>query len=80
MARYSVCGIDCDACEVGRSNGCAGCRENKGNIFWGACDLYACNAKKNQAHCGKCAEFPCAMLREWASSENTERIDNLKKL
>jgi hypothetical protein len=38
------------------------------------------NEEKKQEHCGKCPEFPCDKLKEWASSENPERIDNLKKL
>ncbi len=46
MADYSICGIDCEKCEVGHSNGCSGCKENKGKVFWGECDLYKCNSEK----------------------------------
>ena len=80
MANYSVCGIDCEKCEVGHSNQCPGCKEMKGKVFWGECDLYKCNSQKNQEHCGKCAQFPCDTLKEWAASENTERIENLRNL
>ena len=46
MANYSVCGIDCEKCEVGHSNQCPGCKEMKGKVFWGECDLYKCNSQK----------------------------------
>ena len=80
MARYSTCGIDCDTCKHMERDGCKGCRENEGKIFWGECDLYICCTSKKHEHCGLCAEFPCAMLQEWAAAENCERIDNLRKL
>ena len=80
MANYSICGIDCEKCEIGRSKGCLGCKKNKGKVFWGECDLYNCNSQKKQEHCGKCSKFPCDMLKEWAKSQNPVRIDNLKKL
>jgi hypothetical protein len=80
MANYSICGIDCDLCRFKAEQNCKGCKTIKGNVFWGECDLYKCNSQKNQEHCGKCSQFPCNTLKEWASSENSERIDNLKKL
>ena len=73
----SVCGIDCDECKYKTAKNCPGCRACKGTPFWGNCDLYACAIKKNLPHCGKCEEFPCEMLKEWASGENPERIQNL---
>ncbi|MCH5321267.1 MAG: DUF3795 domain-containing protein [Eubacterium sp.] len=76
----SVCGIDCDACKFNAEMGCSGCKNIKGKVFWGECELYQCNAQKGQEHCGKCCDFPCAKLKEWASSENPERIDNLRAL
>jgi len=80
MASYSICGIDCDACKFKAEQGCKGCKAVQGRVFWGDCDLYRCNAQKNQEHCGKCVQFPCDTLKEWAASENPERIENLKKL
>ena len=80
MANYSVCGIDCEICKYKDENGCKGCRVNEGKIFWGECDLYKCCKSKSLAHCGLCSEFPCTTLKEWASGENPERIDNLKML
>ena len=80
MKNYSICGIDCNSCKFKLEQNCQGCKSLKGKVFWGECDLYKCNSKKNQEHCGKCSNFPCDMLKEWAASENPERIDNLKKL
>jgi len=80
MANYSICGIDCDICKYKNEQNCKGCKSNKGCIFWGECDLYKCCTSKKLEHCGLCEEFPCEMLKEWASGENPERIDNLKKL
>ena len=57
-----------------------GCKNVKGKVFLGECELYQCNAQKEQAHCGQCKQFPCNKLKEWASSENPERIDNLRNL
>ena len=80
LANYSVCGIDCDTCRFKTEQNCNGCRSNEGKIFWGDCELYQCNAEKKQEHCGKCVKFPCNKLKEWASSENPERIENLRNL
>ncbi|MDE5671598.1 MAG: DUF3795 domain-containing protein [Eubacterium sp.] len=80
MANYSVCGIDCDICKYKEEMNCKGCKEIKGNVFWGDCELYQCNCEKKQEHCGKCSQFPCNKLKEWASTDNPERIDNLKNL
>ncbi|MDR2515207.1 MAG: DUF3795 domain-containing protein [Christensenellaceae bacterium] len=77
--KLSVCGIDCDACRFASERNCPGCRAQEGKPFWGSCALYACAAEKGLPHCGKCGEFPCSTLREWASAENPERIDNLRK-
>ncbi|MGN1116993.1 MAG: DUF3795 domain-containing protein [Acutalibacteraceae bacterium] len=80
MNNFSVCGIDCDACRFKTEKNCPGCKKLGGKVFWGECELYKCNKQKGQEHCGKCKQFPCDKLKEWASSENPERIDNLRKL
>lgn len=80
----SSCGIDCDACKFKIEGNCPGCHALKGKPFWsneGTCDLYACANGKNLHDCGKCGEFPCEMLQEWANNEegeNGQRIKNLK--
>jgi len=79
----SMCGIDCDLCEFKKENKCEGCRVSapKGECVWGGrCELHDCADGKDLPHCGKCGDFPCAKLEEWATSENPERIDNLRKL
>ncbi len=80
MASYSICGIDCDICKFKIEQGCKGCKAIQGKVFWGECELYQCNKSRKQSHCGQCSEFPCDKLNEWASSENPERIDNLRNL
>ena len=35
MANYSICGIDCDVCKFAKEQGCKGCKEIKGKVFWG---------------------------------------------
>ncbi len=80
MASYSVCGIDCDACKYREEQNCGGCTYSECKVFWGECEIYKCNIEKEQEHCGKCADFPCAKLKEWASRENPERIENLRNL
>ena len=80
MVNYSACGIDCDTCKFKDEMNCKGCKAIQGKVFWGDCELYQCNCEKKQEHCGKCVQFPCDKLKEWASKENPERIDNLKNL
>lgn len=80
MTEYSMCGIACESCKFKSEQGCHGCRNGKGKVFWGKCELYECCNEKSLEHCGECDDFPCDKLREWASSQNPERIDNLRKL
>ena len=78
--KLSVCGIDCSKCGHLINSQCIGCRKAapEGKCVWnGRCDLFDWSTNKKVEHCGKCAEFPCAMLKEWAASENPERIQNL---
>ncbi|MCL2772175.1 MAG: DUF3795 domain-containing protein [Oscillospiraceae bacterium] len=79
----SSCGIDCDACRFKTEQNCPGCYEIDGKPFWSSnggtkCDLYECAEKRVLPHCGKCRDFPCNMLKDWASAEGPERIDNLR--
>ena len=76
----SVCGIDCSKCNYFMNNQCLGCRKvaPEGKCIWnGRCSLFDCSTNKKVEHCGKCSKFPCEMLKEWASGENPERIQNL---
>jgi len=79
----SSCGLDCDICQFKVEQSCPGCHVLEGKPFWSkgvTCDLYACAAGKNLPHCGQCDGFPCGTLKEWASAEGAERIDNLMGL
>lgn len=80
MSNLSVCGIDCDTCKFHEESDCKGCRECEGKIFWGECKLFQCCSDKKKEHCGLCDKFPCDDLKEFASSQSPERIDNLRKL
>lgn len=63
---YSICRIDCNACKFKVEQNCKGCKTIKGKVFWGECELYNCNAEKEQDHCGKCKQFPCDKLKQSA--------------
>ncbi|GHV36295.1 hypothetical protein FACS18949_15540 [Clostridia bacterium] len=82
----SSCGIDCAACKFAVEQNCPGCHNLNGKPFWssgGVCDLYACADGKGLHNCGKCGEFPCGTLHDWAyqeEGENGRRIENLKSL
>jgi len=76
------CGIDCEACKYRTQTGCPGCPATEGKPFWGECKLAMCCLAKGHAHCGECAEFPCATLNEYAydreQGDNGKRILNLR--
>lgn len=44
------------------------------------CPIHKCAREHKVQFCGLCEEFPCDKLKEWVSSENPERIDNLKRI
>ena len=78
----AYCGLNCEGCEYIESNGCKGCVALKGKVFWGECALAKCCIEKGHDHCGQCAEFPCATLKEYSydkeHGDKGERIRNLK--
>lgn len=55
-------------------------KKSKAKFFGESVKYISAMHKKRQEHCGKCKDFPCEKLKEWAASENPERIDNLKTL
>ena len=63
---------------------CQGCIESDGHCMeWtqsNSCPTHKCAREHKVQFCGLCPEFPCDKLKEWASSENPERIDNLKRI
>lgn len=61
----SRCGILCSECTEGKQLGCIGCAKVD-KPFWGDCPVKICCESKNLEHCGKCSEFPCGLLNEFA--------------
>ncbi len=60
---YGYCGMLCALCTRYRTNGtsrCPGC--SKDGYYTEACKAHHCCRGKGLAHCGLCAEFPCARL------------------
>ena len=60
---YGYCGMPCALCTRYRTAGasrCPGC--SCGGYYTEGCKVYRCCREKGLAHCGECAEFPCARL------------------
>jgi len=69
LSIQSCCGCICDGCEYKESHECKGCLVNKGNQFWGECDLAKCCIKKGYVHCGECPDIPCESMRNMADDD-----------
>lgn len=84
MRGYSICGINCDTCIYVDELKCIGCRESKGNMSYGTCEVAKCALTKKLNHCGECIIFPCDLLKSYSydkvQGDNGERICNLEKL
>jgi hypothetical protein len=65
----SRCGSDCTVCDHATKDGCPGCLAAGGRMFWGECKLAVCCTAKGHDHCGQCAGFPCASLKEQCPDE-----------
>jgi hypothetical protein len=62
----SRCGILCGECEYREKMNCAGC-VNIEKPFWGdSCPVKNCCEGKKLEHCGKCDDFPCDLLKQFA--------------
>ncbi len=72
----SRCGLLCSECEYVQSNGCKGCLA--GDPFWGNCRVATCCIDKGHDHCGKCEEFVCKQLNDFAYDK--EQGDDGKRL
>lgn len=62
---------------------CAGCLQIT-KPFWGEqCLVKSCVEEKKLAHCGECAQFPCALAKSFAYDEKQgdqgERLRNCQK-
>ena len=78
------CGLDCESCDWRAKTDCSGCQAAEGKMFWGECRVATCCIARGLAHCGKCAEFPCDVLNEFAYSaehgDKGQRIERLRAL
>ena len=78
----AFCGTYCNVCDWREKTNCAGCQQNKGQMFFGQCDKANCCMEKGYEHCGQCNEMPCEKLLElFADKEhgdNGERLENLR--
>ena len=73
----AVCGTYCGTCRYYKLR-CEGCGAVKGKPFWvkeyhrEVCRLYDCAVNhKRLAHCGECAELPCAIFTKSADPSLT---------
>jgi hypothetical protein len=63
-------GILCGECEYRERTGCKGCTAIE-KPFWGeSCPLKACCEAKGLENCGRCGEFPCELLVQFAFDES----------
>ncbi|MFA4985495.1 MAG: DUF3795 domain-containing protein [Candidatus Brocadiia bacterium] len=46
---------------------CGTCHGAKADHWSADCGILACATDKHVKHCHQCAEFPCAMLGQWAA-------------
>lgn len=86
MVQYqtSICGLDCQACDWREAKNCGGCKETKGEPFYGSCRLATCVKKNGFADCSYCPNLPCPLLTEFSfdkkHGDSGQRIEILKKL
>lgn len=78
----SRCGLLCGQCSFREQANCSGCVQIR-KPFWGeSCPVKNCCEGKKHGHCGECAEFPCAVLHQFAYDEkqgdNGRRIEQCR--
>jgi len=79
----SRCGILCNECDYKEKMNCEGCINIK-KPFWGdLCPVKDCCENKKLEHCGKCVDFPCDLLKQFAydkeQGDNGKRIEQCRK-
>lgn len=78
----SRCGIICSECKYKEQMNCKGC-VNIDKPFWGSCEVKSCCEGKGLSHCGKCDDFPCDLLNQFAydkaEGDDGKRIEQCKK-
>ena len=83
MKDMSICGLECYGCEYKDQLNCHGCRESKGNMSYGVCEIAKCATEKELDNCALCESFPCETLNNYSydpeHGDNGERIRNLEQ-
>ena len=78
----SRCGIVCSKCKYRVEMNCGGC-VNIDRPFWGECAVKSCCEGKELENCGRCGDFPCEVLNQFAydkeQGDNGRRIEQCKK-
>ena len=72
LAKIGFCGVDCASCSDLQTGKCPGCRESvwpEGDV----CPPVACCSERKIDCCGRCAEFPCAMMAEFYEESPSHR-------
>ena len=74
---YGYCGMPCALCTRYRTDGksrCHGCSHD--GYYTVPCKVYRCCRERGLAHCGECAQFPCARLGKMGDFRdlNTGRV------
>lgn len=85
----SRCGILCSSCPYNAKNGglkgsaCTGCTNMDKPVWADSCPVKSCCEGKGLAFCGLCADFPCALLVDFANDkqhgDEGRRIEQCKK-
>lgn len=66
----SRCGILCSECEYREQVGCRGCTAITKPFWSDSCPVKACCEARGLPNCGRCDEFPCELLVQFAFDEN----------
>jgi hypothetical protein len=79
----SRCGILCSECDYKEKMNCGGCVQIS-KPFWGdVCPVKSCCEGKELEHCGKCTDFPCELLNQFAydkeQGDDGKRIEQCRK-
>ncbi len=83
MMIESRCGIVCSECKYKEQVNCKGCAHID-KPFWGeSCPVKSCCEDKELLHCGKCGDFPCDLLNQFAydkeQGDDGKRIEQCRK-
>lgn len=66
------CGVDCAPCPDYASGACPGCRKS----VWpedDTCPPVVCCQERGIRLCGRCGDFPCAMMQEFYQESESHR-------